>query len=225
VAPDLDAAAADVAEAERLLRIKEAAEAKGDAPAEGLVEEDDFEFVVFDTHGDRSIAVVKLKKEATWADMKAALLGKMGDGARVYGVRYVDPSQGGKTCLARNEEEWQACWAVASAEKDRELEVDVVKSPPVKPYKLALKANAAKGEKKKIYYPNVYDEPVTFKVAVDGDTMSIKEKEITVDRNDKGAIVLRFVPTEAPKEEVIMVKLEEEGSGIQHTVKVNASWA
>ena len=123
VAPDLDAAAADVAEAERLLRIKEAAEAKGDAPAEGLVEEDAFVFVVFDG-GDKSIAEVKLKKEATWADMKAALLGKMGDGARVYGVRYVDPSQGGKTCLARNEEEWQACWAVASAEKDRELEVE-----------------------------------------------------------------------------------------------------
>ena len=29
-------------------------------------------------------------------------------------------------------------------------------------------------------------------------------------KKDKGALVLRFVPIEAPKEEVIVVKLEEE---------------
>ena len=57
------------AEAERLLKIKEAAEAKGDAPAEGLVEEDAYLFVVFDG-GDKSIAEVRLKKGATWPEMK-----------------------------------------------------------------------------------------------------------------------------------------------------------
>jgi hypothetical protein len=57
-----------------------------------------------------------------------------------------------------------------------------MKMPPVKPYKLALKVDAKKGEKKKIYYPNVYDEvhcqpppppplgrPVKFKV-VEGES-------------------------------------------------------
>jgi len=35
-----------------------------------------------------------------------------------------------------------------------------MKVPPVKPYRLALKVDAEKkkSEKKKIYYPNVYDE-------------------------------------------------------------------
>jgi hypothetical protein len=48
-------AAQDTAEAERLLKIKKEAEAKGDTPAEGLVDEDLFCFVVFDG-GDKSIA-------------------------------------------------------------------------------------------------------------------------------------------------------------------------
>ena len=46
---------------------------------------------------------------------------------------------------------------------------------------------------------------------------------MTVVQNDKGAIVLRFIPMDAPKEETILVKLEEEASGIQHTDKVNAT--
>ena len=51
--------AADTAEADRLLKIKEAAESKGDAPAEGLVAEDAFLFVVFDG-GNTSVAEVLL---------------------------------------------------------------------------------------------------------------------------------------------------------------------
>jgi hypothetical protein len=44
-----------------------------------------------------------------------------------------------------------------------------VRMPPIKPYKLALKIDALKkkGEEKKIYYHNIYDTPVTFRVQVD----------------------------------------------------------
>lgn len=222
-------AAQDTAEAERLLKIKKEAEAKGDTPAEGLVDEDLFCFVVFDG-GDKSIAEIKLKKDAPWTEMKEQLVAKMGQAEAshtVYGVRYVDPTQEGKTSMVRNEEEWQKCWHVVVGEKDRELEVDVIQSPPVKPYKLTLKIDAdkKKGEKKKIYYPNVYDTDITYKILVEGDTLSIKEKTLAVPKNDKGAIVLRFVPMDAATEETILVKLQEEGSGIEHTVKVNASWS
>ena len=66
---------------------------------------------------------------------------------------------------------------------------------------------------------------MTFNVLVEGETLSIKEKTLSVPRHDKGAIVLRFAPVDAPKEETIIVKLEESSTGIQHTVKVNATWS
>ena len=44
-------------------------------------------------------------------------------------------------------------------------------------------------------------------------------------QNDKGGIVLRFVPMDASKEETILVKLTEEASGIEYTAKVNATWS
>ena len=103
------------------------------------------------------------------------------------------------------------------AEKDRELEVDVIKLPPVKPYRLALKLDTdkkGKVEKKKIYYPNVYDEDVVFKIMVQGDAMAIKESTLAVPRKDKGALVLRFSPTETAKEETILVKLQ--GKEVYH---------
>ena len=103
------------------------------------------------------------------------------------------------------------------AEKDRELEVDVIKLPPVKPYRLALKLDTdkkGKVEKKKIYYPNVYDEDVVFKIMVQGDAMAIKESTLAVPRKDKGALVLRFSPTETAKEETILVKLQ--GKQVYH---------
>lgn len=207
-----------------MLKIKEAAEAKGDTPAECLVEEDAYMFIVFDG-GDQSVAEVKLTNGATWMEMKKALADKLGN-ASIYGLRYVDPQEGGKTAMVRNEEEWKVCFAVALQEADRELEVDIIKIPPVKPYKLSLKVDAGKVEKKKIYYPNVYDEPVTFKITVDDEAlMSIKEKDLTVPQNEKGSIVLRFEPMQEAKEETIFVKLLEDQSGIQHTVKVNAKWA
>ena len=106
-----------------------------------------------------------------------------------------------------------ACWAVSLAEKGRMLEVDMMKIPLVKPYRLSLKVGATKGDKKKSYYPIVYDEPVTFNVSVEGETLSIKEKTLSVPKHDKGAIVLYFVPMDAPKEETILVKLEEQSTG------------
>ena len=48
--------------------------------------------------------------------------------------------------------------------------------------------------------------------------------KISVPHNGKCAIVLRFVPADTPKEETIIVKLQEESSGIQHTLKIN-SWS
>ena len=68
-------------------------------------------------------------------------------------------------------------------------------------------------------------QPVTFNVLVEGEMLSIKEKTLSVPKNDKGAIVLRFVPIDKPKEETILVKLEEQSTGIQHTVKINATWS
>ena len=66
---------------------------------------------------------------------------------------------------------------------------------------------------------------MTFNVLVEGETLTIKEKTLIVPKHDKGAIVLRFAPIDAPKEETILVKLEESSTGIQHTVKVNATWS
>jgi len=43
--------------------------------------------------------------------------------------------------------------------------------------------------------------------------------------HDKGTIYLCFAPVDAPKEETILVKLEEQSTGIQHTVKINATWS
>ena len=54
---------------------------------------------------------------------------------------------------------------------------------------------------------------------MEGETLTIKEKTLSVPKHDKGAIVLRFAPIDAPKEETILVKLEESSTGIQHTVK------
>jgi hypothetical protein len=64
----------------------QAAEAKGDTPAQGLEEEDAFMFVVFDG-GDQSVAEIKLKRGlslsrslpphthngAAWSTMKSAM--------------------------------------------------------------------------------------------------------------------------------------------------------
>merc|ERR1712097_41246 len=102
----------------------------------------------------------------------------------------------------RNEEEWQSCWAVAQAEKDRELEVDVIKLPPVKPYRLALKLDTdkkGKVEKKKIYYPNVYDEDVVFKIMVQGDAMAIKESTLAGQERTKVPSCCASLPRRRPK--------------------------
>ena len=72
-----------------------------------------------------------------------------------------------------------------------------------------------------------FGQEVTFNVSVEqeGETLTIKEKTLSVPKHDKGGIVLRFAPIDAPKEETILVKLEEQSTGIQHTVKVNATWS
>ena len=85
-------------------------------------------------------------------------------------------------------------------------------TPPPPPPSLLLSSTA-------------FGQEVTFNVLVEGETLSIKEKTLSVPRHDKGAIVLRFAPVDAPKEETIIVKLEESSTGIQHTVKVNATWS
>ena len=72
-----------------------------------------------------------------------------------------------------------------------------------------------------------FGQEVTFNVSVEGETetLTIKEKTLSVLKHDKGAIVLRFAPTDTPKEETFLVKLEEQSTGIQHTVKINATWS
>ena len=49
-------------------------------------------------------------------------------------------------------------------------------------------------------------------MSVEGETLSIKEKTLNVPKHDKGAIMLHFVPMDAPKEETILVKLEEQST-------------
>ena len=49
----------------------------------------------------------------------------------------------------RNNEEWLKCWEVVAAEKDRELEVDLMRDPPHKPYTLNLSVLKDGGDKKK----------------------------------------------------------------------------
>ena len=80
--------------------------------------------------------------------MRSALATALGEevNKKMYALRYVDPSKEGKT--SRNEKEWVACWAVSLAEKGRMLEVDMMKIPLVKPYRLSLKVGATKGDKK-----------------------------------------------------------------------------
>ncbi|KAJ1494982.1 hypothetical protein T484DRAFT_2271265 [Baffinella frigidus] len=167
---------------------------------------------------------VKLGKQDGWKEMTSGVAAQL-PGRQVYGLRFIDPDeQDGKPKMVRNQTEWEECLACCTREKDSELEVDIVGEPPQVKYKLALKISADKGEKKKIYYPNVYDHPVTFNISTDSPFVSTKESKVTVTAGEKQAIVLRFVPMGTPKEEIIILSLAEEPHGLKHTVRVQASW-
>jgi hypothetical protein len=182
-------------------------------------------FVLFDG-GDKSLAKVRLAKDARWGDMRAGVAGSL-QGRQIYGLRYIDPADAElRPKMVRNEAEWAGCLACCAREKDLELEVDITDEPPQVKYKLALKASAEKGEKKKIYYQNVYDTAVTFLVSSDSPLVSTKESQFTVPSGEKQAIILRFVPVDTPREETLVLTLAEEApSTIKHTVRVHASWS
>lgn len=67
-------------------------------------------------------------------------------------------------------------------------------------YKLALKTSSEKGEKKKIYFHNVYDTPAKLNVKSNSQLVSTKESEVDAPAGEKVAIILRFVPVETPRQ-------------------------
>lgn len=206
--------------ADRLQRLKEKAEGGPARPSKQDLDQGQYKFVVFEG-GDESIAEIRLPETATWSEMQVQLKAKT-KSAGLYGLRFLDPKDPDKPKMVRNEEEWRACMQCCMSEADRELEVDKVQ-PTTKVYKLDLKV--AKAEKKRIYYQNLYDHPVTWSLDADNPLVSFKDPQLTVPQQEKGAIVLKFKAVPEAKTETIVVRLKEDSTEIVHNVRVQASWS
>jgi hypothetical protein len=44
-------------------------------------------------------------------------------------------------------------------------------------------------------------------------------------QRDKAAIIIKFVPMQSPRKESIFLILEEQDSGIRHTLRLDITWA
>ena len=119
--------------------------------------------------------------------------------------------------------------------------------PPEKVYRISVDVGA-EGKKTKIKYSNEYDYDVTLMTIVDSEFMTVRKDRVVIPKvtinflvlvllmyvtltpnlqqqRDSSAIIVKFVPMQSPRKESIFLILEEQDSGIRHTLRLNITWS
>ena len=119
--------------------------------------------------------------------------------------------------------------------------------PPEKVYRISVDVGA-EGKKTKIKYSNEYDYDVTLMTIVDSEFMTVRQDRVVIPKvtinflvlvllmyvtltpnlqqqRGSSAIIVKFVPMQSPRNESIFLILEEQDSGIQHTLRLIITWS
>ena len=127
------------------------------------------------------------------------------------------------------------------------MQIQVQKMPPEKVYRISVDVGA-EGKKTKIKYSNEYDYDVTLMTIVDSEFMTVRQDRVVIPKvpinslvlvllmyvtltphlqqqRDSSAIIVKFVPMQSPRKESIFLILEEEDSGIRHTLRLEITWS
>ena len=127
------------------------------------------------------------------------------------------------------------------------MQIQVQKMPPEKVYRISVDVGA-EGKKTKIKYSNEYDYDVTLMTIVDSEFMTVRRDRVVIPKvpinslvlvllmyvtltpnlqqqRDSSAIIVKFVPMQSPRKESIFLILEEQDSGIRHTLRLEITWS
>ena len=127
------------------------------------------------------------------------------------------------------------------------MQIQVQKMPPEKVYRISVDVGA-EGKRTKIKYSNEYDYDVTLMTIVDSEFMTVRQDRVVIPKvpinslvlvllmyvtltpnlqqqRDSSAIIVKFVPMQSPRKESIFLILEEQDSGIRHTLRLEITWS